>query len=160
MRETQNHLKTTLIVACDCLDLLRPLCSGQQLDVPVAIIRSATGHFMMLNKLYTCSAKCQVSDLTNLLSKPSLVLPQINTPLPLTQQALGLCCIAPVSQWPVGKLLHSGDSGQAWGEGGRTGDMCVCLSVINRNPDKATGREDKATHGIHCEELHPHKTFA
>lgn len=75
------------------LDLHCPLCSGQQLDVSVAIIRSAnTGqylHFIMLNKLYTCSAKCQISDLTNLVSKPRQVLPQINTPLPLTQQAPG-----------------------------------------------------------------------
>lgn len=93
MRETQKHLKTTLRVARGCLDLRCPLCSGQQLDVSVAIIRSAnTGqylHFIMLNKLYTCSAKCQVSDLTNLVSKPRQVLPQINTPLPLTQQAPG-----------------------------------------------------------------------
>lgn len=135
LREAQKHLKTMLIVVHDCLDLCCPLCSGQQLDVSVAIISHWT-IFSFRNAQQTLyfgnlcsSAKCQVSDLTNLVSRPSLVLAQIKTPLPLTQQAPGLCCIAPVSLRPAGKLLHSGDSGQVVGEGGRTG-ACVCLSVI------------------------------
>lgn len=135
LRKTQTQLK---INPFSCMQLfgrlLSSLCSGQQLDVSVAMYQiSHWTTFSFHNAQQTLyfsnpysSTKCQVSNLTNLVSKPSLVLPQINTPLHLTQQALGLCCVAPVSQWPAGKILHSGDLGPVREEGGRTG-VCVCL---------------------------------
>lgn len=131
LRKTQNELKTTLLVAHGCSDLCCPLCAVvSSWTCQWLCIRSVT--FSLHNAQQTlyfsnpCSStKYQVSDLTNLVSKPSLVLPQINTPLHLTRQAPGLHCLTPVSQWPAGKILRSGDSGPVWGEGGRTG-MCVC----------------------------------
>lgn len=118
--------------------LLPLLCRGQQLDTSVAMYQiSLWTTFSFHNARQTfyfsnpCSStKCQVSDLTDLVSKLSLVLPQINTPLRLTRQALGLCCIAPVSQWPAGKTLCSGDLGPVRGEGERT---VVCVSHLEKS---------------------------
>lgn len=135
LRKTQNQLKSTL-VSCTWMfrALLSSLCSGQQLDISIATYQiNHCTTFSFHNAQQTSyfrnpcsSAKCHVSDLTNLVSKLNLVLPQINMSLHLTQQALGFCCVTPDSQWRTGKILCSGDSGPVQRQGERTG-VCVCL---------------------------------
>lgn len=139
--------------------LLSLLCRGQQLDVSVTMYQISLWTFSFHNAQQTLyfsnpcnNTKCQVSDLTNLVSKPSLVLPQINTPLHLTRQALGLCCIVPVSQWPAGKILRSGDLGPLQGEGGRTG-VCVCHLEKSRRAKGWKPMSGAASIGNICKKL-------